>query len=189
MLNIGIRMQPYTDRHQSGFILLTTLIFMQCFASMTLAELMFIRLNLRASNHYFEKNILLSESKKMLNEIEENFALNPFCLKAIQSPQFLIEQPVVWWENHSCRITENTIHYFLIAEFLANNPCAFVEKTDENHYVTADYYRITLLTTRKNKMSKLILQSIIILPHFTAEICTGKLYQVKIGQQTWRELV
>ncbi|HLB42190.1 MAG TPA: hypothetical protein VJN02_04960 [Gammaproteobacteria bacterium] len=182
-------MLQFHKKKYQGFILLITLLFMQIFSLTTLAELTFIKLNLKFTRHQLERMNSLQNSKMMLDTIENNLTFQiPYCIIPTISTQSLINKSIFWWETNACSSTIDRTNYYYVIESLGKNLCALIENIDENHNIIADYYRITLLSLSTIKVNKSFLQSTIILPSNNVQPCTDILRQVKIGRQILREL-
>lgn len=177
----------FSTTKSKGFILILTLFFLIVFSLTTIAELTFIRLNLKTARHRWERNRHLLSSYTMLRTIENQFLLQPYhCIISAIPTHVLIKRHLSWWKENACFGTTSSISYFFILEKLERNPCGIIEKIDENHFIIADYYRITLLSMISS-IDKIFLQSTVVASHLTTQRCTETPYQAKIGRQNWRE--
>jgi hypothetical protein len=102
----------------------------------------------------------------------------PNCMIEATSPFQLARMPKTWWQAHGCVMGS----YYYAIEFLGHDPCALVDKKENNQLITADYYRITLY-------GKSILQSIEVKSSFAITACSGKLHTILAGRQMLRELI
>lgn len=157
-------------RQMNGYILLWVLCCLQLLSAISLYELDHLSVFIRATKHHQSALLMHQAALIILKHLEDDFlALTPTCV--------METSPVTWSEGEY-----NGDIYRYSVELLDANPCDFF---DMNHTVSAKYYRITLKLPAANKS----LQSVIACPQVSSVNCQeGKLHQVKIGRQQWREV-
>ncbi len=181
-------MPTYLDQHkknQAGFILFTAVLFMQIFALTAIAQLLLTKMNLKISNDNWQQRQNFDYSYHLLNYIENYLQNHNNCFIPHISPINLFKKNSAWWQQYACHGTLSTTSYYFAVEFLGDNPCALLKNSQQ----TANFYRLTLLTTNsKFPSGKILISSIFIKPSMSKEECTESVYQVNIGRQSWRQL-
>lgn len=166
---------------QKGYVLLAILVFMQIYALLGLYGLESTMTTLKMNSRLLQRKQDAQLAKLALNDIaNKNF--NDKCF--ISAGNIMQKKSLEWWQQWGCNGNLAGFEYYYVIEALGNDPCALI---DQNQLISADYYRITLVSFSKN-YSKLILQSIEVKPSNTQNLCMGEMHMVIEGRQHWREL-
>ncbi len=167
-----------------GFALISVLIFLEIFAVITMFCLHSASWELKLSEARFEKNNM-SQAARTILQNAELLTENPACQIPMTSAYRLSQQPLTWWEMHSCAGNFNLFQYYYVVESLADDPCAVL-----NTGRTAHYSRITLLTLLKaDHKIKMLLQSSVITAGSVMPHCETTVHAVKLGRQSSRAII
>lgn len=170
-----------------GITLITVLIFLQIFSLFALYELTASRLALKMSHHWYQQQLLLIQSEKILATLEKTIINNPeVCQIPVTNVRELIAKPLSWWQREPvCSGNFQMIQYYYVIEALGMDPCAAISPEKKG----ADYFRITLFVTLKNNPAKKIMQSTLVTHHAISQSCEGIKHSVKVGRQMWYEII
>lgn len=178
-------------QRSNGFVLFTVLIFMQLFSLMSIYGLTTAAIALKINQHRWLRDQYSSAANQILHDLENNLLRDEsICMIPVLSAAWIAKQSLVWWQQHACSGNFGEMRYYYAVEWLGKNDCGVISKIDNNQWLTANYYRITLfLLPNRFPGSKLILQSTIAKPSANIPSCPGKTYSVIIGRQMRRELL
>lgn len=174
-------MSPYEKCNHQGFALVTVLLFLQILTLLGLYALQQSRLTFKMTDNYFQHQLLVNAAESAL-KIAENSA--PVCQKSIMNREELLSQPFSFWQSLPCKGMINGFSYYYITEALGSDACIAIL----SQAGIANYFRVTVLTTSSHQTIKVLLQTILVKPVYSSEICHGPHHSVSLGRQTWRML-
>lgn len=171
-----------------GFILFAVLTFLQLFSLLGLLALMQAANAIKTIQHLWQGDLLVLESEQYLSQLELRFSYSSPCLIPVTPAVSLAHKPLAWWQQNACQDKVNHIAYYAVIESLGKDPCAVIQKSD-NQLITADFYRITLLAKPDVlRGSKVVLQSVIARPVVEVSPCQTGLHLITLGRQRWRDI-
>jgi len=172
----------------SGFVLFTTLIFLQIFSMLSLYGMTTSRLLLKAETQRWEKIKTVNMTKILLRQIEDSLLIElPACLVSPTTSQALIKQPIAWWQQVACSGILARNQYYYVVEFLGKDACGMMNAVTR---ISAQYYRITLYFQPHHAWgANILLQSTLAKESDEFSSCTQQLHKVSPGEQMWRELI
>jgi hypothetical protein len=174
--------------NQTGFALLSVLIFMEIFITLSLFAVHSASQNLKITHQLYLKNKMQLTANNILFSVERN--ISPDCLLTEKPHSKWHDQPIAWWQIHSCNGKTNSFEYYYVIQPLETDPCAKLNYLDIiDTPKVAQYFRITLLIMfQSDPTVTQILQSTAILPTDPDRVCTGSIHTVFPGRQSVREV-
>jgi hypothetical protein len=173
-----------------GYMLLTVIIFLQILACLGVYGLLSVSTSLRSSEHRMMRETNFLAAKQALREVERAVMVEGVtCLIPVTLSSDLANKPLDWWQQKACYMYQPNYSYYYVIEWLQDDECGLIGKYNENHILTAKYYRITLFTVFADmKAAKLILQSTLAKASINPLSCFNKTHLVISGMQMMREL-
>ncbi len=173
-------------RKVHGFVLLTTLFFMQLFSLLSIYGLQMAASNFKLARFEVEKQQQIMLAKQLLQQVENNiFNYVSTCQVAVMPMEVLAKKEITWWQQFSCKENKNNATYYIAIETLSHDPCGVIEKenTDDGSVaVTAQYYRVNLF------LNNILLQSVVATRSDQVTVCSDEQHLVQVGRQMWRRI-
>lgn len=181
--------QHASDRVR-GFVLFSTLVFLQIFSLMSVFGLMRVSESLKASDAFLQRERLVGVSRGILTQIEQRVeSRQPVCMIPRTSAVLLAAMPLNWWKTHTCSGNFGMIRYYYAVELEDLDVCAHSDKSINNQMLAIQYYRLTLLVlSGLRDETRYYLQSTIALEGNQRVSCSSGLRQIRLGRQMWREI-
>jgi hypothetical protein len=147
-----------------GFILFTTLLFLNVFSLLNLYVMMGVKLKLKESDALFQQQIAVGNAQRILQQIGNDLINHAnLCAIPITASILLRKYQNKWWKQHGCHGNVLTNRYYYVIELLAKDVCTNIRKSYLDALVKVDYYRISLLFLPSSiKEAKIILQNIVV---------------------------
>lgn len=172
--------------NETGFALLSVLIFLEIFITLSLFAIRSASQDLKITHQLYLKNKMQLSANSILSSAEKD--ISPACLLTEKPLTKWRDQPLSWWQTHSCNGKTNSLQYYYVIEPLETDPCAKLNYLDIiDSLKVARYFRITLLIMfQSDPTVTQILQSTTIRPADPDRVCTGSIHTVFSGRQSLR---
>ncbi|CAN5436260.1 N/A [soil metagenome] len=171
-----------------GFILISIMIYLVILSLLALGALEASALQTRMSNNIKDSDKLFICAEAALQKSKNILASNipKKCLIEESTNNYYRDKNATWWQTYACNVKVcNSYKTFYLIENLAEQSCCKIS----NHRVGCRYYRITARTGNNDDSYQTILQSTILLPFTTREVCpVDKIKLQRGGQQSWRQI-
>jgi len=171
-----------------GFVLLSVLIFLQIMTAFAIGALLMNKRHIKLLAEEIQQKKDMNQAKSKLIQIEKKlFSDGAKCLIKPVSTISLMTASPDWWELHGCREDNENLSLFYIVEHEGEDPCAILDKNNDNQYLVGNYYRITLLALSKDRPARMMLQSVAVLPVKASVSCDQKVRKIQAGRQQYQE--
>lgn len=171
---------------QNGFIILVVLVFMQIFILLNWYAIENIVLLLRESKNSVEQERIYEKANHILSRAESSvISHSPECVIPIMYSSQMVRQPLTWWAAKSCSGNFQGFKYYYVVEPLARDSCAIVDRIKK---ISAAYFRITVFLYSDKEDARIFLQSTLVKPDDSSDVCKSSQHSVQTGRQSWREL-
>lgn len=165
-------------KKSQGFLLVVLIIFLHLFTILALCASKIALYSLRRNYAYWDRHQLEYIAEKKLTLIENDLDQIEACL----IPQSLNSSLLNNLTNARCKNKDKDIQFCYVTELLADDPCDKLQ----NSNLSVKYYRISLLTQKKNM--KMVIQSTVTIPYSNSTKCLKIVRTVSRGRQSYREL-
>lgn len=172
--------------NQKGFVLITVLLFLQCFALLSLYGLTNVKLMLKATFDDQKQFAYKQAGKQFLAALSRQTLSTATCRIPIAEPTWLASANQNWWQTKACRANYQEIQYYYVVETLGTYPCVLIAMPQGMQ--AAKFERITLLTTSSAWTPLVVMQATIASPDERTATCSQATRTIKQGSQMFREI-
>lgn len=170
-----------------GYVLLTTLVFLQLFTLLGLYALSAVAMRYRFIGEQFQHQLQLAAAERELTKLEKNVPLK--CFIPVVPASILAAKSQSWWRSAGCASSDAAFSYNYVIEKLMPNERAVVVNSDNNQCDKPYYYRITLaVIPHAPSCEKVVVQSTVVTKSEDIVPCDAANETVYTGRQMWRHL-
>lgn len=136
--------------NHTGFILITTLIFLQIYFALSITMNEYATHSAKISSAVLEQNIMLNTHNKLLEKLATTWLYElPSCIVGMQEMLACPQNDLTWWQHYSCSgVFVDYNYYYVLVNLASHHDCS--------------YYRVWLLLFAPITQAKLLSQAVLV---------------------------
>lgn len=182
-------MQQTRSIYSQGIILVVVMIYLVILSLLALGALEASTLQSRMSNNIKDGNRLFICAESLLSKGKEILvsSLSKKCVLTEQVSDYYHNKSARWWEANACKMHVcHDYKTFYLIEKLSEQPCYKIG----SYPAGARYYRMTVRTSYYDNSYQTVLQSTILMPYISSDVCPLSKIEIHTGgQQSWKQIM